>query len=281
MRNTRAPWSLGLVLTVAACGGQKVDLGGGDGGSGQGAEGGEAGGSSSGSSSGGSSSGGASPPSGTYKGYIESFKFPDGSDTVEMTLAFATDGTVTGSIFFGDGPPLAPPTDPDVGYPPGYGGQGTPSALDDVLEGFTFTALAGMYASPRLTVGLDPAELWKQWCALQTVIYRQYNGQSEGGAACGPLMGYGCLPNVGTQGGSAGCAWTSCDDPGPTPIDCGKLALCQFGMSPCACTPTACSVPAPKAPGITFDMQLSAGALDGSETGIGNSVLNVHLTKQP
>jgi hypothetical protein len=34
-------------------------------------------------------------------------------------------------------------------------------------------------------------------------------------------------------------------------------------------------------PGITFDMQLVSGALDGSEQGIGGSALNVHLVKQP
>ncbi|HEY8091571.1 MAG TPA: hypothetical protein VIF09_27085 [Polyangiaceae bacterium] len=272
--------SIALVLTIAACGGQKVDLGGGDGGSVGDSAGGEGGGASSGSSSGGSSSGGSSPLSGTYKGYIESFTFPDGSDVVVMTLAFAADGTVTGTIFFGNGPPLAPPTDPSVGYPPGFGGQGTPGSVDDVLEGFTFTALAGTYASPRLTIGLSTAELWKQWCALQTTIYPQYNGASGGG--CGPLLGYGCLPNVATQFGGSGCAWSSCDHPAATPIDCGKLALCASpGGGACTCTMTACSIRASGPSDVTFDMQLSSGVLDGSESGIGGSVLNVHLTKEP
>ncbi|HEY8091570.1 MAG TPA: hypothetical protein VIF09_27080, partial [Polyangiaceae bacterium] len=154
MRNVAALWSLGAALTVAACGGQKVDLGGGDGGN-------------AGDDTGPEGGDGASPLSGTYKGYIESFKFPDGSDTVVMTLAFATDGTVTGTVFFGDGPALAPPTDSDVGYPPGLESQGQPTLPDDLLEGFAFTVLTGKYPSPRLTLGVDPGELWKQWCGLQ------------------------------------------------------------------------------------------------------------------
>ncbi|HEY3819028.1 MAG TPA: hypothetical protein VGL81_17785 [Polyangiaceae bacterium] len=257
----------GFVCLAAACGGHTVNLGaGGDGGASPGDD---AGGS--GSSSG---SAGSNPLSGTYKGYIESFKFPDGSDTVVLTLVFGDDGGVTGTVFFGDGPPLAPPMDPNVGYPPGL--TVPPGPTD---EGFSFTVLGGSYAAPRLTLGLDLNELWKQWCQIQTTIYPWNNGAADGG--CGPLLHYACLPNGSTQTGAV-CSYTACDETAPTTVDCGKLALCGgMGPDPCTCTATSCTVATPTQPGITFDMQLNAGALDGSETGIGNSVLNVHLTKQP
>lgn len=95
-----------------------------------------------------------------------------------MTLAFAADGTVTGTVFFGNGPPLAPPTDPNVGYPPGYVGNiaVVPTTVSP-LEDFAFTVLGGTYTPPRLTLGIDTAELWKKWCELQTTIYPLYNAR--------------------------------------------------------------------------------------------------------
>lgn len=65
------------------------------------------------------------------------------------------------------------------------------------------------------------------------------------------------------------------------PVDCGKVALCGVrGYSPCSCTATSCTV-ITSPPNISFDMQLNAGALDGSETGINSSILNASLVKQP
>ncbi len=233
------------------------------------------GGSSGGSSgSSGSSSGGAdaaaNPLSGKYTGYIESFMFPDGSDVVVMNLSFAGDGTITGTVYFGTGTPLAPATDPNVGYPPGFTGGQTP------LEGFEFTIIGGTYTAPRVQLSIQSTELWKQWCEIQTMIYPQYNSASTG---CGPLLGYGCLPNVGFMGGASGCSWTSCDHPNPTPIDCGKLSLCTPLGGVCTCTMTACTVPTPAKGDIAFDMQLASGKLDGSVTGLG-ALYNVHLTQQ-
>jgi hypothetical protein len=218
---------------------------------------------------------GSSPLSGTYKGYIESYMFPDGSDTVVMALMFASDGSITGTVFFGDGAPLAPPTDPNVGYPPGYNGPpGDPRGM----EGFAFTALDGSYAAPRARLGIQPTEMWKQWCEIQTTIYPQYNGTTDGG--CGNFLGYGCLPNAATMCCS-NCQWSSCDHPAWTNIDCEKLRLCGELPVTCVCTSTSCTVPLTPPGNVAFDMQLVAGALSGSVSGLGNSVLNVHLTRQP
>ena len=261
-----------VACVVAACGGHTVNLG-------QSGDGGAPSGDDAGGGSGSSSGSGSNPLSGTYRGYIESFKFPDGSDTIVMTLAFAADGTVTGTVSLGAAALLAPPTDPDVGYPPGYRETSPPDSSVSTLEGFAFTVLGGTFAAPRLTLGLDPNELWKQWCQIQTTTYPQYNSAPDGG--CGAMTGFGCLPSVAYQQNGSTCSWTSCSVPASTPVDCGKLALCEGPLGPCTCTATACSVPAPASPGITFDVQLNAGALDGSEMGIGGSVLNVHLVRGP
>ncbi len=269
-----------FACVAAACGGHTVDLGSsGDGGasSGDGSSGGGSSGGSSGSSSG---STGSNPLSGTYKGYLESFMFPDGSDTVVMTLTFAAAGTVTGTIFFGDGPPLAPPTDPSVGYPPGFRDQGSTLPASALLEGFDFTILDGTYTAPRLQLGFDPGQLWTKWCELQTSYpYCNCPNGSDGGCPSG--SSYACLPNSATGQSGFTCNYTPCGDSMPMPIDCGRLALCDMQVVACTCTATGCTVPVPAVGGITFDMQLNAGALDGSETGISSSVLNVHLTKQP
>jgi hypothetical protein len=140
-----------VVLSLVACGGtvsnggRPTDAGvtdsassssGSSGGSGSGS-GGSSGGGSSGSSSGGSTEmDSGTTLSGTYMGYIQSYKFLDGSDTVVVTLTFAGD-TVTGTVYFGNGSPLPPATDPNVGYPPGFMGSN-----EVPLEGFEFTALA-------------------------------------------------------------------------------------------------------------------------------------------
>jgi hypothetical protein len=221
----------------------------------------------------------SNPLSGTYTGYIESFKFPDGSDVVTMTLAFADSGAVTGTVYFGTGAPLAPPTNPNLGYPPGYDTIGV-SAFPP-LEGFDFAVLDGTYASPRLTLTIQPSEIWKQWCEIQTTIYPIYNGQADGG--CGSMLGYGCLPNAGTmgmtQGGVTTCQWISCDEPATT-VDCAKMALCVNGGT-CTCIATACTVPVDTSGGISFDMQLISGALNGSSVGLEESqVLSVHLMRQ-
>jgi len=191
-----------------------------------------------------------------------------------MNLTFASDGTVHGTVVFGDAAPLAPPTDPNVGYPPGFG-----TGAASITEGFDFTVLNGTYAAPRLTLQVQRSEVWKKWCELQTEIYPQYNGVSDG--SCGPLIGYGCLPNAATETGST-CAWSSCDHKSWTPIDCGKLELCGgHGVGVCTCTATSCTVPVGPTGDVSFDAQLAAGTMNGSTTGLsGSQVLNVRLTRE-
>ncbi len=245
----------------------------------------------SGSDSGGQGSGSEGRPSalsGVYSGYIEGFMFSDGSDNLSFTLTFNDDGTVTGTVRFGAAPLLAPPTDPNVGYPPGYGDG--PTGPQQSLEGFSYTVLSGTYVvAPRLQLHVDQNELWKQWCDLQTTIYPLYDGcdvpapaASCASSGCGNLLGYSCLPNGATVFGTS-CSVTPCTQTQPVPVDCGKFDLCgvrSLGTGTCMCTQTSCTVVVGSS--IAFDTQLIAGGINGSVTGLmGGQVLNVHLTRMP
>jgi hypothetical protein len=221
----------------------------------------------------------ATPLSGKYTGYIESFQFPDGSDTIVVNLTFASDGTISGTVQFGSAALLSPPTDPNVGYPPDLTTT-TPAGL---LEGFAFTVLGGTYTAPRVQLSLYNNELWKQWCELQTLIYAVDNGDPTSDAGpCGKFIGYGCLPNGGTMSSASGCSVGACTTPPSSiTVDCGKLILCMGGGRICSCTATSCTVPLPATGTTSFDMQLTAGALNGSVTGLGAQLYNVHLTRGP
>jgi hypothetical protein len=222
---------------------------------------------------------GAAALSGKYTGYVESFQFPDGSDTVVMNLAFASDGTISGTLEFGSAALLSPPTDPNVGYPPAL----TTTSPAGLLEGFAFTILGGSYTAPRVQLSIHNNELWKQWCELQTVIYPVGNGvpDPDGGGSCGQVVGYGCLPNGGLMESASGCTVGSCTvPPSSIMVDCGKLLLCGSARA-CTCTGTSCTVPTPATGPTSFDMQLTSGALNGTVTGLSSQSFNVHLARTP
>ena len=203
-----------------------------------------------------------------FKGYFEAFQFPSGSDTVVLTLSFAGDGTVTGTVFYGDGPPLPPPTDPNVGYPPYFNDECLPpgpfAELTPTLEGFAYTLFGGKYSAPRVTLGgIDPREVVKAWCELQTPGYDPSSGKWD------------CLPNTGAAGLGAPNTSRFCDggdncayippDGGWTPVNCLKMDMCISSQGACTCDTTSCTYPlvAPtRAP--EFDMQLNGTHLDGT-----------------
>jgi hypothetical protein len=196
-----------------------------------------------------------------------------------MNLVFADDGTVTGTVYFGAAAPLPPATDPNVGYPPGFGASlGGPGLPRVSLEGFDFTVLAGSYAAPRVQLSISQTEIWKRWCEIQTVIYPVDNGNAPDGG-CGDFLRYGCLPNATTMFGSS-CAISWCQNPASIPVDCGKMALCG-PPGVCTCTATGCTVPPSTKGDVAFDMQAASGAMNGSVTGLDGQLHNVHLTRSP
>jgi hypothetical protein len=62
----------------------------------------------------------------------------------------------------GNGAILAPPTDPNIGYPPGNPGAVT------LVEGFPYAIRSAALVASHLTLQFAEYEVWTQWCALQT-----------------------------------------------------------------------------------------------------------------
>jgi hypothetical protein len=259
----RTRLGFGAVLLLAACGGQKVDLGGTEGGAppqppdtgGPAAD--------------------ASPIDGIWAGYIESYQLPSGSDLLAMT--FGSGGGDPNAMTFGVKSPPPPAQDPNVGYPAGFGESQGSQLQAFQGEGFYYTAYGVSFDGTRLQFGVVSRQLWAGWCALQT----SYGQSPDGG---GPA--YGCLPTGGCTDQIDSLGALSCflgSAPDLQPVDCGKMALCLApgcGMGPvCSCSATGCAVDV-TTPDITFDLQLSGGnKLDGSMAGtLGTH--NVHLTKQ-
>ncbi|HEX2671388.1 MAG TPA: hypothetical protein VHM25_10980 [Polyangiaceae bacterium] len=210
--------------------------------------------------------------SGTWTGYVENYKFPDGSDTIVLVLS--SDGSSTSQIKFGNSPLIAPATDPDLGYPTEYeyspqGGYPNSQSITTrgPVTGFEFTARAGSVEAARLRFDVALSEVWTHWCELQTPIEVQ-NGS------------YNCVPNWGTglMLGSS-CAQTNPQTQQLVPINCAKLDLCATANI-CNCTAQGCSV-APFGPvGVGhFDLNVEGNKANGSVLGFTQTPYNVHLTK--
>ena len=208
-----------------------------------------------------------------WTGYFESYKLPSGSDHVALALDVAADGTVTGTAVLGDPPLLAPPTDPNLGYPPAAGAGAAP----DTLEHFEFSVRKGRLDGGRLTFKLNTKEIFKQWCEIQTKIYPVFNG-----TPAHELLGYGCLPNAATGSGTSGCFWHDDVTNMDVSVDCNKLRLCMFGQGPCTCTMTSCTADVTADGDVAFDLAVNGDAANGTAQGLSTGQnINVHLTRMP
>jgi len=212
----------------------------------------------------------SSTVTGKWVGYIESYKLPSGSDAVTIELTELTDGSAIGTVIFGTKASPPPPTDPKVRYPSNlvasFPGGGTDTFYG---EGFRYTMGLGKVSGKRLTMRINPGQLWKVWCELQT----SYNG---GSSASGT---WGCLPNW----GFTCCDPGPCSQPDPTtgksvPRDCGQLYLCSVHYV-CSCDEKGCTVPGPDAiGGLAFDVTVVADEMNGSISGLFGDK-NVHLLR--
>jgi hypothetical protein len=154
-----------------------------------------------------------------------------------MTLSVGPDGVATGTLLLGDGALLAPPSDPNVGYPPGTQFPTFPSPLG-FFEGFPYTMLDGHLNGSKLTFGLADAELWAQWCSLQKLS--SASPDPDGGVM------YRC--GAGTNG-----------DPSVS-----HFYLCSTYA--CDCSATACRG-SQIAPNLSFDLTISGTTADGDISG--------------
>jgi hypothetical protein len=237
----------------------------------------------------------------TWDGYAEAYTFqPDGSDRVRLTI----DASGNGTLQVGSAALLAPPTDPNVGFPPGVNYNGPSSVNLGLNEGFLYPIYAAQVQANRIQLGVNGADLYAAWCALQTPIaYYQTtitgtigdggvipgkDGQpiSVPGIVDGGVVStfYACAPNEPSMFGPSGCALQN-PDGSYTPIDCGKLALCQGSLA-CQCSASGCTSyqVAPGTPVANYPVELD-GALDATGTMLTGTLnlgvrVTVHLTKK-
>lgn len=198
-----------------------------------------------------------------WDGYVESYRFPSGSDHVRIVFdSAAGDGPRTGIVVFGEGPLLPPATDPDVGYPPGVAGPMSP-LLDRPWEGFEYPIASASVSGARVLVTIERADLWARWCAIQTPVPTEPGSSS-----------FACVPN--SASGSDGTSCYLLDATGThTPIDCGKLQLCHFAMV-CVCDAASCR--RGHVGENTFDFHVVGSNGDGSVTL--EALHNVHLIRR-
>jgi hypothetical protein len=204
---------------------------------------------------------------GTWLGFVEAYHFNDGDDHLRLTITMDPDGGVDASVFLGTGAPLAPPTDPNTGYPPGYWSAGAPpnatsmTGLNAPVEHFEFTARSvSVEAGGHVRVSFAQNEVWAAWCALQQKIYPVNIGDETG------LPAYACCDPGALD------ASDSCDPSQTTPSDPGKVALCTQWINSwpaCRCNASQCGIDA--STGDTeLDLQLdpTGGTLQGSISGL-------------
>ncbi len=156
---------------------------------------------------------------------------------LEGTLSFLCGGD--------DCAPMGPPRDvidPDIGYPPGLDEVDQALLLLSFLPRFGYRILDGRVDEERLSFWFSAADLWREWCELQTP-YRFDAGDREE---------YSCEP-----------------DPEPSfPRDFSiensnsKVLLCSADASVCSCSEDGCTVQH-RGFGSTLDLLMDGDIMRG------------------
>lgn len=193
----------------------------------------------------------ASKVDGTWEGYVEAYSFMSGSDAIRVEIH--SDGcTPSATITFGEGEPLPPVEDPDVGYPFANTTNSPFGGLVRWYEGEAYEAHSIEISKKRVQIDISMNDVWTEWCEMQTPYPMDESGE-----------GFMCVPNYGFSWSEEGCVLSGPD--GGIPMDCGKIELCQFG--PCLCDESGCGVPS--GGDTTLDVALDDGHLEGTFEGFG------------
>jgi hypothetical protein len=239
---------------------------------------------------------------GTWTGYAEAHTFqPSGSDQVRFVL----DANGNGTVQVGTDALLPAPTDPNVGYPPGTGGQ-KPDTPDGLVGGVLYPVYAPQLQAEgipgRIQFGLKDLDYYAAWCALHPPVYTitgcsvtvggagGFGGQSDGGVVS-LMYGYSISSFNGggsstTSGGTPLCylgtVSPDCTSTTDQQVDCGYYDLvlaqvCSCTAASCTSRPTIAAGTLPAGYPIEFDGTVdSAGKmLTGTLAGY-----TVHLTRQ-
>jgi hypothetical protein len=176
---------------------------------------------------------------GHWVGYIEGATFPSGSDALDLTFQAEADGTLSGTVKMGMGPPPPPATDGSVAWQP---------AEQWILEGFAYHPRNIVWQARRLRFDIPASEPWQPWCALQ----KSYSWGDNG---------WSCLPFSPSISGNG---TNECEVPGlPNKVDCSLVDACYAKKDyTCTCNADGCS--ASNVPGEHFDIALRGDSGDGS-----------------
>lgn len=170
---------------------------------------------------------------GDWSGYVEAYTFPSGTDKIRVVL----DEQGSGSLQIGEGDLAAPPTDPDVGYPPSLVALAPETALlimsnlavENLHEGIAYPIANATLASQRLRFQFDALSAYTDWCELQSAYPQPTSPPS-----------YGCIPGGGINESAEGVCSVqmSAESDEQVPVDCVKAFECMFV---CACDATSCT----------------------------------------
>jgi hypothetical protein len=120
----------------------------------------------------------AFPFLGTWDGNILDFFF-EPLDELKLELVVENDAIVGRLTWGGTGDPLPPVEGADVPWPPGYWDDSGAEPTGDAPEpwpGFAYTVVRGAGCDTTLRFSVSTAEIWQEWCALQTPVYTEDYG---------------------------------------------------------------------------------------------------------
>jgi hypothetical protein len=219
---------------------------------------------------------------GRWTGYIENLM--GGDDAVDLTIAVASDGSLSGKVTIGTGTPPLPATDGTVGWPASID-QGLATVPPTHLSGFAYTAQDMSWLARRLKIRVPTYEPWEPWCALQQSHatpdgYRCYPAgalvfvdmltqttpaldaagncqiDTDPSLTTDPLVPIGCAQY-------AMCDTVrACSCPNPPSCNCGGNGVCECDATGCHAGRTWMSVPI----GSWFDLAFDGNKADGSIT---------------
>jgi hypothetical protein len=180
----------------------------------------------------------------TWDGYAEAYTFPSGSDRVRMNL----DAQGHGTLVLGDATPPPPATDGNAEYPPGVNELLVDDPAYEMYEGVPFTVQQAEVQDQRIQFGMDPLELYKSWCALQTPVLDTTSSPDA------PY--YSCVPH-GTLTYYQGVCTVENPDGTSAPLNCAKMDLCG-AKNVCECTAAGCTA------GVTDSLDAAPGRFDAA-----------------
>jgi len=161
-----------------------------------------------------------------WEGYVEAARFADGSDRVKVRL----DASGNGSLEIGDSGALPTATNGDIGYPATF--DGTQGQVESLFPGASYPITGAIVESKRLRFSVNPWEVERDWCSLQT-SYAVVEGTETR---------YRCVPGHQVYVPVlAACTYN--DGTVDVPVDCMKFALCTGpNLQACSCDATGCAV---------------------------------------